>query len=62
VTRHCPSNRERAHEAAAAHWHTYRNRFPEISSVSQRAMVDEEFAQYWAEVCVFPISFSKEVR
>ena len=57
VTRHGLSNRERAHEAAAAHWYTYRNRLAEMVSVSQLAMVNEDFAQYWAEICAFPISF-----
>jgi AcrR family transcriptional regulator len=60
VTRHGLSNRERAHEAAAAHWHTYRNRLAEMVSVSQLAMVNEDFAQYWAEICAFPISFITE--
>ncbi|KZS65978.1 TetR/AcrR family transcriptional regulator [Mycobacterium ostraviense] len=57
VTRHGLSNRERAHEAAAAHWHTYRNRLAEMISVSQLAMVNDDFAQYWAEICAIPISF-----
>jgi hypothetical protein len=42
VTRHGPSHRERAQEAAAARWHTYRDRLAEMSSVSQLAMVDED--------------------
>ncbi|KZS66411.1 MAG: TetR/AcrR family transcriptional regulator [Mycobacterium pseudokansasii] len=57
VTRHGLSNRERAYEAAAAHWHTYRNRLAEMISVSQLAMVNDDFAQYWAEMCAIPISF-----
>ncbi|KZS70330.1 TetR family transcriptional regulator [Mycobacterium kansasii] len=57
VTRHGLSNRERAYEAAAAHWHTYRNRLAEMISVSQLAMVNDDFAQYWAEMCSIPISF-----
>jgi AcrR family transcriptional regulator len=60
VTRHGLSNRERAHEAATAHWHTYRNRLAEMISVSQLAMVNEDFAQYWAEICAIPISFITE--
>ena len=32
------TNWERSYEAAAAHWHTYRNRLAEIISVSQLAM------------------------
>lgn len=50
------SNRERAHRAAAAHWHTYRHRLAESISVSQLAMVSDDFAQYWAEICELPIS------
>jgi AcrR family transcriptional regulator len=57
VTGHGLSNRERAYEAAAAHWHTYRNRLAEVISVSQLAMVSDDFAQYWAEICSVPISF-----
>jgi len=60
VTRHGLSNRERAQEAAAAHWHTYRNRLAEIISVSQLAMVNDDFAQYWAEICAIPASFIAE--
>jgi AcrR family transcriptional regulator len=60
VTRHGLSNRERAYEAAAAHWHTYRNRLAEVISVSQLAMIHEDFAQYWAEICAVPISFIAE--
>lgn len=57
VTRHGLSNRERAYQAAAAHWHTYRSRLAEVISVSQMAMVNDDFAQYWAEICAIPISF-----
>jgi AcrR family transcriptional regulator len=60
VTRHGLSNPERAHQAAAAHWHTYRNRLAEVISVSQLAMVNDDFAQYWAEICQIPISFIVE--
>ncbi len=60
VTRHGLSNRERAYEAAAAHWHTYRNRLAEVISVSQLAMVNDDFAQYWAEICAIPVSFIAE--
>ena len=60
VTRHGLSRRERAYEAAAAHWHTYRNRLAEMISVSQLAMVNDDFAQYWAEMCAIPISFITE--
>ena len=57
VTGHGLSPRERAYQAAAAHWHTYRNRLAEVISVSQLAMVNEYFARYWAEICEIPISF-----
>jgi AcrR family transcriptional regulator len=60
VTGHGLSDRERAYEAAAAHWHTYRNRLAEVISVSQLAMVNDDFAQYWAEICAVPISFISE--
>jgi AcrR family transcriptional regulator len=60
VMRHGLSNRERAQQAAAAHWHTYRNRLAEMISVSQLAMINEDFAQYWAEMCAVPISFIAE--
>jgi AcrR family transcriptional regulator len=60
VTRHGLSNRERAYQAAAAHWHTYRNRLAEMISVSQLAMINDDFAQYWAEICAIPISFITE--
>ena len=48
------SNRERSRQAAAAHWHTYRNRLAEIISVSQMAMISPDFAEYWSEICAFP--------
>jgi AcrR family transcriptional regulator len=51
-----PTNRERAYRAAAAHWTTYRHRLAEIISVSQLAMVSDDFAQYWADICELPIS------
>jgi AcrR family transcriptional regulator len=50
------SNRERVHRAAAAHWDTYRHRLAEMISVSQLAMVNDDFAQYWADICELPIS------
>jgi AcrR family transcriptional regulator len=61
VIRHGLSNRERAQQAAAAHWHTYRNRLAEMISVSQLAMINEDFAQYWAEICAIPTSFITEM-
>jgi AcrR family transcriptional regulator len=60
VTQHGLSNRERAHQAAAAHWHTYKGRLAEMISVSQLAMVNDDFAHYWAEICSVPISFITE--
>jgi AcrR family transcriptional regulator len=60
VTQHGLSNRERAHQAAAAHWHTYRNRLAEMVSVSQLAMVNDDFAEHWAAMCAIPISFIAE--
>jgi AcrR family transcriptional regulator len=50
------SNRERVHRAVAAHWNTYRHRLAEMISVSQLAMVSDDFAQYWADICELPIS------
>jgi AcrR family transcriptional regulator len=61
VIRHGLSNRERAQQAAAAHWHTYRIRLAEMISVSQLAMINEDFAQYWAEICAIPTSFITEM-
>jgi AcrR family transcriptional regulator len=60
VTQRGLSNEERARQAAAAHWHTYRNRLAEVISVSQLAMINDDFAQYWAEICEVPISFIAE--
>lgn len=61
VVRHGLSNRERAQQAASAHWHTYRNRLAEMISVSQLAMINDDFAQYWAEICAIPTSFITEM-
>jgi AcrR family transcriptional regulator len=61
VTRPGLSNRERTHEAAAAHWHTYRHRLAEMIGVSQLAMVNDDFAEYWAQLCEIPISFITEM-
>ena len=61
VVRHGLSNRERAQQAAAAHWHTYKNRLAEMISVSQLAMINDDFAQYWAQICAIPISFITEM-
>lgn len=48
------TDRARSYEAVAAHWRTYRHRLAEIISVSQLAMVNEDFAKYWAEICELP--------
>jgi AcrR family transcriptional regulator len=50
------TNRERTYEVIAAHWNTYRNRLAEIISVSQMAMVSDDFAEYWADICSLSIS------
>jgi AcrR family transcriptional regulator len=55
------SNRERTQQIAAAHWHTYRNRVAEIVSVSQLATINDDFAQYWAEMCAIPTTFITEM-
>jgi AcrR family transcriptional regulator len=54
------TNRERSHEAAAAYWYTYRSRLPEIVSVTELAMVNEDFAAYWSDLCALPISLITE--
>ncbi len=48
------TNRERAHLAAATYWYTYRQKLPEIISVSQLAMVNEDFATYWTDLSALP--------
>jgi AcrR family transcriptional regulator len=55
------SNWERSYQAAAAHWHTYRNRLAEIISVSQLAMVNDDFADYWNDICALPIALITEM-
>ena len=49
------TNWDRSYKAAAAHWNTYRNRLAEIISVSQLAMISDDFAEYWADICSLPI-------
>jgi len=57
------TNWERSYQAVAAHWHTYRNRLAEIISISQLAMVNDDFAQYWSDICALPIELvTKMVR
>lgn len=60
VTQHGLSERDRAHQAAAAHWHTYRHRLAEVISISQLAMVSDDFAEHWAQMCSIPVSFIAE--
>lgn len=50
------TNRERSYEAAAVYWYTYRSRLAEIVSVTQLAMVNDDFAAYWTDLCALPIS------
>jgi len=49
------TNWERSYQAAAAHWNAYRHRLAEIISVSQLAMVSDDFAEYWNDICSLPI-------
>jgi AcrR family transcriptional regulator len=60
VTEHGLSDRERAYEAAAAQWWTYRNRLAEVISIYQLAMINDDFARYWADICATPIAFISE--
>jgi len=60
ITQHGLSTRERTYQSAAAHWHTYKHRLAEMISVSQLAMVNDDFARYWTEICAIPISFITE--
>jgi len=61
VTLHGLSNQERVHQAAAAHWHTYKLLLAEMISVSQLAMINNDFADHWAEICAIPTSFITEM-
>lgn len=61
ITQHGLSDKERVHQAAAAHWHTYRNRLAEMIGVSQLAMVNDDFARHWADMCSAPIEFITEM-
>jgi AcrR family transcriptional regulator len=47
---------ERSYQVATAHWTTYRHRLAEMISVSQLAMVNDDFAQYWTDICALPIA------
>lgn len=55
------TNRERAHQAAATYWYTYRHKLPEIISVSQLAMVNEDFATYWTDLSALPTSLMADM-
>ena len=50
------TDRELCYEAAAAYWYTYHSRLAEIISVTQLAMVNDDFAAYWTDLCSLPIS------
>ncbi len=50
------TNFERSYEAVAAHWNIYSSRLAELISVSQLAMVNDDFAEYWTDLCALPIS------
>jgi hypothetical protein len=50
------TNQERSYQAAATYWHTYRSRLAEIISVTQLAMVNDDFAAYWTDLSSLSIS------
>jgi AcrR family transcriptional regulator len=60
VIEHGLSDRERAYELAASIWDSYRKRFAEMIGVSQLAMINEDFAQHWKEICELPLAFVAE--
>jgi AcrR family transcriptional regulator len=60
VIEHGLSDRERAYELAAAIWDSYRKRFAEMIGVSQLAMINDDFAQYWKEICELPLAYVAE--
>ena len=43
--------RERVEVAARAHWDTYRARLAEMIGVFQLAMINDDFARVWDEIC-----------
>ncbi|TDB88636.1 TetR/AcrR family transcriptional regulator [Actinomadura sp. KC216] len=49
--KHGVPHRERVMESARAHWETYRERLAEMVGVFQLAMINEEFAGHWRELC-----------
>jgi AcrR family transcriptional regulator len=60
VIEHGLSNRERAYELAASIWNSYRNRFAEMVGVSQLAMINDDFARHWTEMCALPLAYIAE--
>jgi hypothetical protein len=56
------TNRGRRTQAAAAHWHTHKYLLAELIGVSQLAMINDDFADYWAEICYIPTSFITEME
>lgn len=44
--------RERIEAAARAHWETYRERMAEMVGVFQLAMINDDFAVVWDEICL----------
>lgn len=60
VTHHGLTDRQRIQEATSAHWYSYRSRLAEVIGVSQLAMVNDDFAEYWAQICAISISFITE--
>lgn len=61
VVAHGLTDQERVRALAAAHWNSYRHRLAEMISVTQLAMVNADFAEYWAELCAAPITFITEM-
>lgn len=57
VTARGRSNKERARDIATAHWRTWRHQLAEMISVSQLAMVNRDFAEFWSQMCSEPIDF-----
>lgn len=57
ATLHGLSSQQRVHQAAAAHWHTYKHLPAEMISVSQPAMINDDFA----EICDIPRIFITEM-
>jgi AcrR family transcriptional regulator len=48
--------RQRVEASARAHWETYRERLAEMVGVFQLAMVNDDFARVWDELCEEAIS------